>query len=68
MSNNFEKELKSLDFENDCDTEQYSKKKLEELCKYLNLPFNKQTCIAIIFGDNQLLPERKLPTWINELQ
>lgn len=48
--------------------EQPKKEDIQELCEHLNLPFNKQTAIALIYGDNTTLPERILPFWLNELK
>lgn len=48
--------------------EQPKKEDIQKACERLNLPFNKETAMAIIYGDNQELPERVLPFWFSELK
>lgn len=49
-------------------SDQPKKEDIQKLCEHLELPFNKQTAIALIYGDNKVLPERILPVWLNELE
>lgn len=48
--------------------EQPQKEDIQKVCEQLNLPFTKETAIAIIYGDNNVSPERILPAWLNELE
>ena len=46
--------------------EQPIQEHIKSLCKHLGLPFNKETTMALVYGDNKM--ERILPTWLKELQ
>jgi hypothetical protein len=48
--------------------DQPKKEDIQKACEQLNLPFTKETAMAIIYGDNQMLQERILPFWFNELK
>lgn len=48
--------------------EQAKKEDIQMLCKELNLPFNKEIAMALIYGDNKTFPERILPHWLNEFE
>ena len=54
--------------EDESSIDQPTRKHIESLCKCLNLPFNRETAMALIYGDNQMLPERIPPTWLNGLK
>ena len=55
-------------FEDDSSIEQPTQAHIELLCKHLGLLFDRETAIALIYGDNNTLPERILPVWLNELK
>lgn len=40
------------------------KEAIKRFCEMLNLPFDKKTSIAIIYGDNQIIDERLYPQWL----
>lgn len=70
MANEIKKEIVSVDGHclNDEDgIEQPTKDQIQRLCEQLNLPFNKETAMALIYGDNEMLPERILPSWLGKL-
>ncbi len=48
--------------------EQPKKENIQKLCEYLKLPFNRETAIALIYGDTKVLPERIFPVWLNEIK
>ncbi len=50
------------------DNTQPKKEDVQKACELLNLPFTKETAMAILYGDNQVLPERVLPIWFHELE
>jgi len=47
---------------------QPTKEEIKLLAENLMLPFNKKIAMALIYGDNHLLPERILPEWLKELE
>ena len=48
--------------------EQPTRSHIETVCQHLNLPFNKKIAMALIYGDNNTTPERKLPEWLQLLK
>ena len=60
--------LESFYFDDESSIEQPTQKHIESLCRHLNLPFNREIAIAIIYGDNQVSVDRVLPIWLNELR
>ena len=48
--------------------DQPKKEDIQMTCERLNLPFTKEIAMAIIYGDNNVSPERILPAWFNELE
>lgn len=52
---------------NENEIEQPTKECIHRLCEHLHLPFNKEIVIALIYGDNQNVPERILPEWLSDL-
>lgn len=59
--------LGGLNLNDEDETEQPTREEIQKLCEQLKLPFNKETTLALIYGDNKTLPERILPAWLKEL-
>lgn len=48
--------------------DQPKREDIKKACELLNLQFTKLNAMAIMYGDNSMLPERILPYWFNELE
>jgi hypothetical protein len=68
MKHKLNKSEQDFNLEEENGIDQPTKVQIQKTCERLNLPFTKETAMAIIYGDNQMLPERIPPTWLNGLQ
>lgn len=60
--------IESYFYDENSSIEQPTQKHIESVCKHLNLPFNREMAIALIYGDNHCNPERILPEWLIEIR
>jgi hypothetical protein len=65
--NYLKKPFEKIESDDQSDIEQPTKEEIQKLCELLTLKFNRETAMALIYGDNTMLPERILPEWLKEL-